>query len=231
MQFQIEKLNMGKIPRLNLAAQVEQRIKNFLMVGILKPGERLVTRNIAEHLGISITPVREALLQLVSSGALVALPAQAFLVPEMTLTKYKEITAVRKNLEMMAVREAAYSITPSELATLHQSYIALRDACTAGNTEQSLQANFAFRFQLYDYARMPTLLTMIEQLWVRTGPSFNYICSDNGETQIHHHYENLLNALYRRDGEKCAKIIEKSIDCDAALLTQRIKSNKMTLIS
>jgi GntR family colanic acid and biofilm gene transcriptional regulator len=231
MLFQTKELNMGKIPRMNLAAQVERQIKDFLMVGMLKPGERLVTRNIAEQLGISITPVREALLQLVSSGALVALPAQAFLVPEMTLSSYKEITAVRKKLETMAVREAASAITPGELATLHQLFVVLRDANIAGNAEQSLQANCAFRFQLYAYAAMPTLLTLIEQLWVRTGPSFNYLYPLTCEIQINHNYESLLNALYRKDDEKCAEIIAKSIDYSATILTERLWSNRLALSS
>ena len=60
----------------------------------------------APSLGTSITPVREALLRLVSSGALHATPAQAFLVPEVTLERYNEINAIRKQLEPMAVAAA-----------------------------------------------------------------------------------------------------------------------------
>ena len=63
-------LDFAKAQRMSLTQQVENNIKNALIIGALKPGARLVTREIAENQGISITPVREALLRLVSLGAL-----------------------------------------------------------------------------------------------------------------------------------------------------------------
>lgn len=58
--------------------QVEAKLKAALIVGVLKPGARLVTKEIAGQLGTSVTPVREALLRLAAAGALDATPAQAF---------------------------------------------------------------------------------------------------------------------------------------------------------
>ncbi|WP_024562282.1 GntR family transcriptional regulator, partial [Franconibacter helveticus] len=72
-------LDLEKAQRMSLTMQVEVKLKNALIVGSLRPGARLVTKEIADQLGTSITPVREALLRLVSCGALNATPAQAFL--------------------------------------------------------------------------------------------------------------------------------------------------------
>ena len=96
-----------KAQRMSLTTQVEVNLKSALIVGSLKPGIRLITREIAEQLGTSITPVREALLRLVSAGALQATHAQAFLVPEISLTRFKELNQIRKNLEGMAAAAAA----------------------------------------------------------------------------------------------------------------------------
>lgn len=104
--------NLEKAQRLSLTMQVEVSLKNALIVGALKPGARLITKEIADKLGTSITPVREALLRLVSAGALHATPAQAFMVPEMTLERYTEINAIRKQLEAMAVGAACQQMTP-----------------------------------------------------------------------------------------------------------------------
>lgn len=109
-------LDLEKAQRMSLTMQVEGRLKSALIVGTLKPGARLVTKEIAEQLGTSITPVREALLRLVSSGALDATPAQAFLVPEISLGRYHEITTIRKNLEGMAVEQAARYMDKTKLA-------------------------------------------------------------------------------------------------------------------
>lgn len=215
-------LDLEKAQRMSLTLQVEARLKSALIVGALKPGARLVTKDIAEQLGTSITPVREALLRLVSSGALDATPAQAFLVPEISLSRYHEITAIRKSLEVMAVTEAARLIDSESLARLHSLYDAFRSAKMAGNVEQALQANRAFRFQLYDYAQMPTLTALIEQLWVRIGPCFNYLYPQSQEVaQGHHNYDDLLEALAAGDSQRCVKVLLKSIDDGATILREQ----------
>ncbi len=61
---------MGKMKHVSLTLQVENDLKHQLSIGALKPGARLITKNLAEQLGMSITPVREALLRLVSVNAL-----------------------------------------------------------------------------------------------------------------------------------------------------------------
>ena len=59
---------MGKMKHVSLTLQVENDLKHQLSIGALKPGARLITKNLAEQLGMSITPVREALLRLVSGN-------------------------------------------------------------------------------------------------------------------------------------------------------------------
>ncbi len=212
-------LELEKAQRMSLTSQVEARLKGALIVGALKPGARLVTKDIAEQLGTSITPVREALLRLVSSGALDATPAQAFLVPEISLSRYHEINAIRKNLEAMAVAEAVSFMNGESLETLQRLYEAFRDAKAAGDVEQALQANRAFRFQLYEYAQMPTLTALIEQLWVRIGPCFNHLYPQSGEiAQGYHNYDDLLAGLAEGDVSRCVNAIVRAIDDSAAIL-------------
>ncbi|STS10606.1 HTH-type transcriptional regulator mcbR [Ewingella americana] len=69
---------MEKAQRVSLTMQVEANLKSALIVGVLKPGARLVTKEIAGQLGTSVTPVREALLRLVAAGALDATPRRLF---------------------------------------------------------------------------------------------------------------------------------------------------------
>lgn len=215
-------LDLEKAQRMSLTLQVETRLKSALIVGALKPGARLVTKDIAEQLGTSITPVREALLRLVSSGALVATPAQAFLVPEISLECYQEITTIRKSLEVMAVTATVQQMDSDKLSALRQLYDNFRTAKLSGHVEQALQANRAFRFQLYEYAQMPILTALIEQLWVRIGPCFNYLYPQSQEmAQGHHNYDDLLQGLAQGDTNRCVNAIIKSIDDGAAILRQQ----------
>ena len=193
-------LDFAKAQRISLTQQIENNIKNALVVGALKPGARLVTREIAVNQGISITPVREALLRLVSSGALQAAPAQAFMVPVLTNSGYLEINQIRKNLEGMATAAAAINITTERMGESNRLSDAFHEAKAAGDVTLMLQTNYQFRFKIYDYAEMPTLVTMIEQLWVRAGPSLHYLYLNSVEPFQHQNvYESLLSALEKRD--------------------------------
>lgn len=218
---------MGKAQRVSLTMQVEANLKGALIVGVLKPGARLVTKEIAGQLGTSVTPVREALLRLVAAGALDATPAQAFLVPNISLAQYQEITLIRKHLEGLAVAQASGQMNAKKLANLKSLNKAFMAAKLEQNTEQALQANREFRFALYDYAEMPTLTSLIEQLWVQIGPCFNYLYPQSAEmAQGHHNYDELLLGLAAGDTTRCVASIHKAIDDGAAILEQHYFSQQ-----
>lgn len=217
-------LDFAKAQRMSLTQQVENNIKNALVVGALKPGARLVTRDIAVHQGISITPVREALLRLVASGALQAAPAQAFMVPVLTHSDYSEISQIRKNLEGMATAAASDRITTEKLGELNHLSARFHEAKAAGDVTKMLQANYQFRFQIYAYAEMPTLMTMIEQLWVRIGPSFHYLYSNPVEPFQHKNiYQPLLSALEKKESSASYMAICQVIDDSATFLQQQYR--------
>lgn len=103
-----------KMKHVSLTLQVENDLKHQLSIGALKPGARLITKNLADQLGMSITPVREALLRLVSVNALSVAPAQAFTVPEVGKRQLDEINRIRYELELMAVTLAVENLTPQD---------------------------------------------------------------------------------------------------------------------
>lgn len=213
-------LDLEKAQRTSLTMQVEASLKNALIIGALKPGARLITKEIADQLGTSITPVREALLRLVSAGALHATPAQAFLVPELTNARYQEINHIRKKLEGMAVRAASKNMTAGRLNELRVLADAFLEAVKTGNTELTMQSNRVFRFAVYQYADMPTLTAIIEQLWVCIGPCFNYLYPSSVELTHCHDYGDLLSALEKGDENGCEKAICRTID-DGAIILQK----------
>ena len=215
-------LDLEKAQRMSLTMQVEVSLKSALIVGALKPGARLITKEIADQLGTSITPVREALLRLVSAGALHATPAQAFLVPEVNLERYSEINQIRKKLEGMAASVACAAMTPEKLNCLRLLNASYQEARNSGNVEQILQANRAFRFRVYEYAQMPTLTSLIEQLWVRIGPCFNYLYPDSEElSRGNHAYDDLLRALEKGDCAASQQAIVNMIDTGAKILVHQ----------
>ena len=101
---------------------------------------------------------------------------------------------------------------------------AFHEAKAARDVTLMLQTNYQFRFKIYDYAEMPTLVTMIEQLWVRAGPSLHYLYLNSVEPFQHRNvYESLLNALEKRDSSASYSAISQIIDESTSFLKQQYR--------
>lgn len=213
-----------KLQHISLTTRVEKGLKDRLSIGELKPGARLITKNIAEELGVSITPVREALLRLVSASALTIAPAQAFMVPEMNMTRFAEIIRIRCELEGIAVMEATGQITPERMEILESLLDAYQQAYESGSVADRLLANRALRFKIYQFSCMPTLTDMIEQLWVRMGPSLHFLYATAKEDVYSHcvdHYRLLFKLIAEGNKEASRSCLVDIINKNVAVVKQQ----------
>lgn len=213
-----------KSQHISLTTHVERGLKDRLSLGELKPGARLITKNIAEELGISITPVREALLRLVSASALTIAPAQAFMVPEINMARFAEIIRIRCELEGMAVMEATGRITPERMELLKALLATYQQAHERGSVAERLRANRALRFKIYHFANMPTLCEMIEQLWVQMGPSLHFLYDLEKEGAYPHsvdHYHQLFKVIAQGNKEASRDCLIDIINKNVAIVKRQ----------
>ncbi|GGF78770.1 MULTISPECIES: FCD domain-containing protein [Mameliella] len=200
-------------PRKSLTAHVESQLRDALIEGRLEPGTRLVTKELATSLGMSITPVREALVRFAASGVLTAEPASSFRVPVMTVASYAELGAIRKRVESLAAETAAQKMTAAQIDALEQQVQAYIEAKHTRDPHEALKENKELRFSLYAAAEMPILLQTIETLWLRAGPGFNYLFPDPGASRTEHaNYEALIKALRAGDAAAAGEAICRAID-------------------
>lgn len=158
---------------------------------------------------------------MVSSSALSVAPAQAFMVPEISLGRLLEINTIRTALEEMAVAAAAGKITPDREQTLNALLDEFQQALESGVMEDILLTNRAFRFEIYHYADMPTLYAMIEQLWVRLGPSLHFLYDNfklDGYQNGVNLYRKLLNALVSGDKEASRYCLQNVLQQNVATI-------------
>ncbi|MFI5012862.1 MAG: GntR family transcriptional regulator [Hyphomicrobiales bacterium] len=216
-------MDLPMAPKGGLTGHVERALKQALMEGSLKPGERLVARDLAERLGTSQTPVREALLKLVASGALEAMPAQSFQVAAPSVARYREITDIRRVVEALAVERACARISNDDIAKLQVINRRYKDARARNAVHEALHENKEFRLMLYARADMPTLHAVIESLWLKIGPSLNFLFPvDRERLADPHNHDLLLDALARRDAKRAVKLIQKAIDEGAEIVLKRL---------
>ena len=216
-------------PKGGLAGYAERALKQALLEGKLRPGERLITRDLAERLGTSPTPVREALLKLVTAGILEVARSQSFQVPILSIERYREIADIRREIETLAAARATTRITRGEIAELRAINTRFQMAKRLGDVAASLAENRAFRFGLYEAARMPILLDMIERLWLQIGPTLNFLYpQSNPDHGDQHNYAAILRALEQRDEAVVRTGIERAIASGTEILVANMARRDAT---
>ncbi len=206
--------NLKKVTRSNLTSQVYEEVKNALMTGRFLPGERLSIKDIAEKMGTSQTPVREALLRLVSYGALEMKYSHPILVPVLNKERYLENRAIRIVNEGLAAETAAKKIDPADLDRLWKINQTMLAAKKAGRFKEVLIKNHAFHIELCKAAQMPSLLAIVEVLWLQIGPSLNLLYpgtpDEDARTRYNYHGE-ILAAIEAQDPKAAVEALRQDL--------------------
>src|SRR5258706_14968455 len=106
---------IAPVERETLNDRVYRELKNSIMAGAFRPGSELTLRSVAEALGTSLMPVRDAMRRLVSERALEALPSRKVAIPFLTVDAFLGLRRIRILLEGEAAALAAERITPRQL--------------------------------------------------------------------------------------------------------------------
>jgi len=155
-----------------LGQRVYAGLRDYLMAGQLQPGRKLTLRELAAALNVSPMPVRESVRRLAAEGALEMLPNRRIRVPLMTKTRFRELLRIRIALEGLAVEEAARRIRSEDvdrMEELNRQFAAEMQRRQADGVKL-WRINKDIHFLLYEAARMPNLLPLIEGLWLQIGP-------------------------------------------------------------
>ncbi len=196
----------------SIASGIYRQLKRNLMIGRLKPGDTLTLKSLSESLGTSQTPVREALLRLVSERLLKLVHGRSITVPVLTMETFLELRAIRIHLETFATRNALPRLTNADVETIeatHRRYMKCRDRSDYAGV---LAANIDFHFTLYAAARMPTLLAMIENLWAQTGPYAGFMYQTPAtEHPDGHPHEHIIASLRERDLRRSVEMIRVDV--------------------
>lgn len=159
----------------SLRWQVYDSLREALTAGRFAPGQKLTLRFVAGALGVSLTPVREALRRLVAEGAFEMQPNRSVRVPLMTRAKILELRDIRMAVEGLAAEKAAAHANRRQIAQLRQIALEIATARSRGDHATDRQKIREFHFALYGIADQPTLLRIIEGLWLQTGPYMNLL--------------------------------------------------------
>ncbi|WP_052622181.1 GntR family transcriptional regulator, partial [Mycobacteroides abscessus] len=149
-----------EIRRPQLSEEVAGRLRAAIMTGDLRPGEYIRMDETAAQLGVSVTPVREALLTLRGEGMVDAVPHRGYAVAALSRKDVEDIFALQSHLAVELAKAAAARITPEQADALAELNDALRNATSP---DQVIWAEFEFHRLLNHVADRPKLAWFLLQ--------------------------------------------------------------------
>ncbi|MGY4502229.1 GntR family colanic acid and biofilm gene transcriptional regulator [Bradyrhizobium sp. GM24.11] len=197
MPTELDWLHVG---RDNLHARAYLMLRKALMAGRFRPGQRLLLKPLAEELGVSVTPVREALLRLASERGLVPHQSRTMMVPVLSVARFREIRDIRIELEGRAAEAAANNISSSEIFALEKMQEQLMLARRQRDVQTVLAINEEFHFRIYRSSDLPVVCGLIENLWVQIGPLLTLNDFSASATAKDHPHRAILASLAAGDG-------------------------------
>lgn len=186
------------------ADAVYEFIRDAVVDGRLAPGEKLVQEQLAGELGVSRTPVREALTVLTREGLVRAVHGSGYVVSDLSDQDIAEVSEVRERLETMALQQACGRLTP--LQRVHVE-AAIEEMAAADPADAGLhfELNRRFHQALIAPCGNHFLLTLIGQLWdhpVNRRITRSYIQGDEDVTTMVREHRDLLQASLDGDDAK-----------------------------
>jgi DNA-binding GntR family transcriptional regulator len=192
-----------------LRDQVYGVLRDEIRAGILTPGERIVESTIAERLGVSRTPVREAIVQLVRDGLLVEVNRR-YMLPRPSLQQARDWTTLRLSLEAVILRRICDEVTAAQIAKLEKAFEQEKKAIAGGDLQKILLANWKFRDTLWSLCNSE-ILTKPLRLFDDMFQSLRVETARNSpqHKELLGFHQTLIGAIKQRDGDKAeAALVE-----------------------
>jgi DNA-binding GntR family transcriptional regulator len=188
------------------------QLESAILTGELRPRERLIEQELAERLGMSRTPIREALRRLEERGLVRILPHRGAVVADISPVDIENIYAVRCHVESLAARLAAERITPKTIQQVRDIESAQSRRSAVRNIRALMQANDAFHDTIYGAAGNPCLLEVIQQLRRQVHPvRFSAWSQPDRIARSLTEHREMIEVLRRRDGAGLAELTQRHL--------------------
>ena len=192
-------------------ARVYDALKSAIMAGRFIPGRGVTLRGIAEELGVSPMPVREAIRRLEAERALEVGSNRRVYVPKMTPAKFDELVTARCLLETEAAARAMPMIDMADVRALEEVDRRIDDAIARGDAEAYVVNNHAFHFNIYRAAPSTVLVPLIEVLWLQFGPFMRTVYGRLGTARLIDNHVETVKALAKQDEQALRAAIKADI--------------------
>ncbi len=204
---------------------VYNTLRGAILKGELKPGERLMEIQLANKLGVSRTPVREAIHKLDQEGLVLMIPRKGAEVADITEKSLRDVLDVRKALEELAVKRACEKITKEEITELRNAGEAFETALAGKDVVEIAEADVQFHDVIYkatDNQKLISLLNNLSEQMYRY--RVEYLKDARVFPRLAQEHEQIVDLIARRDPEEAAKVMCEHIDNQIKSIMESIRT-------
>lgn len=198
------------LARLCLSDAAYVRLRDWILDGTLAPGEPLRDEPLAEALGMSRTPVRDALHRLEEEGLAVTTPTRRTHVSEVTVKQAREVYPIMAALEALALRQALPRIDADALDAMRAANVRLADALEAGNATAATDADEEVHSAFGARSGSGELIAMLSDLRCKVRRIERIFWGAADRTPSLRDHEAIIAALAARDSKQAERVLARN---------------------
>jgi len=212
-----------------MAEAALERLREAIIMGELTPGTPLRLEDLGRSLGMSISPIREAVRQLEALGLAEHVPHHGAKVMGLDVEELRELFSIRLALETLAVRRAAELFTDADGQKARASLAELDTARHGGDVRGAVRAHTAFHFTLYEAARSAWLLRSIRPAWDSCERYRPVLLAAKGALQDRHEELDgqLLDACAAHDADGAAATLAAHLELASDIYAVELKGRSI----
>jgi DNA-binding GntR family transcriptional regulator len=207
-----------------MAEYALEQLREAIILGELPAGTPLRLDELARSLGMSISPIREAVRQLEALGLAKHVPHQGARVLDFDVEELRDLFAIRLALESLAVRRAAERFTVEDAEAALAQLERFDAAAADEDVRESMRAHTDFHFTLYDASQSSWLVALIRPAWDRSErfrPAL--LTSKDGPQERHRAYDRaLLDACAAHDPEGAAAVLHDHLELASVIFEHEL---------
>ena len=208
-------------------AFVLDSIRDGILNGQYALGSRFDQKEIAEDLGVSLVPVREALRMLEGEGFVTINPRRGAFVTDISIAELEELYLIRAELEELATWRAVPNLDPARVTELATIIERMAEATNARDYAQLMELNRVFHFTIYEAADLVLLLEMMGSLWNRSSlyrRVFTYL-PERAIQALQEHKE-IYDACVTGDAKAAGQAVRRNIRQTVIALLDEFQNNE-----
>ena len=202
-------------------------LRQAILTGEMKPGERLMEIHLANKLGVSRTPIREAIRKLELEGLVIMIPRRGAEVAQITWKSLKDVLEVRRALDVLAIELACDRMTQEELQQLYHACEKFAEATKTKDAREIAEADVALHDLIVASTRNNRLIQLVNNLAEQMYRyRFEYIKDSSQHSRLVQEHKEICSGIVNGDKEKALEAIEAHIDNQEIAVLNQIRIDR-----